>query len=116
MDRHYGPALSWAAICHWRLVESGWAEAPEESRRKGVELARQALQAAQNDPGILANAAIVLARFGEDIGAMIGLVDRADVAVERAERDRHDRGECRWSARHRWRDGIHDTTDHQWNF
>ncbi len=77
IDRHYGPALSWAAICHWRLVESGWAEAPEESRRMGVELARQALQAAQNDPGILANAAIVLARFGEDIGAMIGLVDRA---------------------------------------
>ena len=77
IDRHYGPALSLAAICHWRLVESGWAEAPEESRRKGVDLARQALQAAQNDPGILANAAIVLARFGEDIGAMIGLVDRA---------------------------------------
>ncbi len=31
----------------------------------------------ENDPGILANAAIVLAVFGEDIGAMIGLVDRA---------------------------------------
>ena len=31
----------------------------------------------ENDPGILANAAIVLALFGEDIGAMIGLVDRA---------------------------------------
>ena len=32
---------------------------------------------AQNDPGILANAAFVLAYFGEDIGAMIGLIDRA---------------------------------------
>ncbi len=32
---------------------------------------------AENDPGILANAAFVLAYFGEDIGAMIGLVDRA---------------------------------------
>jgi tetratricopeptide (TPR) repeat protein len=32
---------------------------------------------AQNDPGILANAAFVLAHFGEDIGAIIGLVDRA---------------------------------------
>ena len=32
---------------------------------------------AENDPGILANAAFVLAHFGEDIGAMIGLVDRA---------------------------------------
>jgi adenylate cyclase len=31
----------------------------------------------ENDPGILANAAWVLARFGEDIGAMIGLVDQA---------------------------------------
>ena len=32
---------------------------------------------AENDPTILANAAQVLARFGEDIGAMMGLVDRA---------------------------------------
>ena len=32
---------------------------------------------AENDAGILANAAFVLAHFGEDIGAMVGLVDRA---------------------------------------
>ena len=32
---------------------------------------------AENDPSILASAAFVLAYFGEDIGAMIGLVDRA---------------------------------------
>ncbi len=31
----------------------------------------------ENDPGILANAAFVLARFGEDIDATMGLVDRA---------------------------------------
>ena len=54
-----------------------WTEEPETSRRKAVDLARQALQAGENDPGILANAAHVLAYFGEDIGAMIGLVDRA---------------------------------------
>ena len=77
IDRHCAPALSWAAICHWRLVRDGWAEAPAISRRKGIDLARQALQVAENDPGILANAAFVLAHFGEDIGAMIGLVDRA---------------------------------------
>ena len=53
------------------------AEEPETSRRKAVDLARQALQVAQNDPGILANAAQVLAIFGEDIAAMIGLIDRA---------------------------------------
>ena len=77
IDPHYGPALSWAAICHMRLVSDGWAEEPETNRRKAIDLARQALQVAENDPGILANAALVLAYFGEDIGAMIGLVDRA---------------------------------------
>jgi len=77
IDRHYGPALSWAAICHFRLVQDGWAEDAETSRRNAVDLARQALEAAQNDPAVLANAALVLAHFGEDIGAMIGLVDRA---------------------------------------
>ena len=77
IDRHYGPALSWAAICHLRLVSDGWAEEPETNRRKAIDLARQALQVGENDPGILANAAFVLAYFGEDIGAMIGLVDRA---------------------------------------
>jgi adenylate cyclase len=38
---------------------------------------RRALQVGENHPGILANAAVVLAIFGEDIGAMMGLVDRA---------------------------------------
>jgi TolB-like protein len=77
IDRRYGPALSWAANCHHRLVTEGWAEEPETSRRNAIDLARRALQVAENDPGILANAAQVLARFDEDIGAMIGLVDRA---------------------------------------
>jgi TolB-like protein len=77
IDPHYGPALSWAAVCHLRIVVDGWAEAQETNRREASDLARQALQVAQNDSGILANAAFVLAYFGEDIGAMIGLVDRA---------------------------------------
>jgi TolB-like protein/class 3 adenylate cyclase/tetratricopeptide (TPR) repeat protein len=77
IDPHYGLALSLAAMCHYRLFNSGWTEAPEISRRKGVDLARLALQVGENDPGILANAALVLGYFGEDIGAMIGLVDRA---------------------------------------
>jgi adenylate cyclase len=77
IDRHYGPALGWAALCHLRLFSDGRAEEPETNRRKGIDLARQALQVGENDPGILTNAANVLALFGEDIGAMIGLVDRA---------------------------------------
>ena len=77
IDRHYAPALAWAAQCHLRLVVEGWAEEPETSRRKGIYLARLALEVAENDPRILANAANVLATLGEDIGAMLGLVDRA---------------------------------------
>ena len=77
IDGHYGPALSWAAICLMRLCREGWAADPEASRREAIELARQSLQTAQDDPAILANAAFVLANFGEDIGAMLGLVDRA---------------------------------------
>jgi TolB-like protein len=77
IDPHYGPALSWAAICHMRLVNDGWAGAPERSRGRATAFARQALQAAQNDSGTLVNAAQVLAYFGEDIGTMIGLIDRA---------------------------------------
>ena len=76
IDRHYGPALSGAASCHLRLVADGWAVDGETSRRKAIELARQAL-AAENDPAVVTTAAFVLAQLGEDINVMIGLVDRA---------------------------------------
>jgi adenylate cyclase len=76
IDRHCGPALSLAAMCQMRLFREGWDEDPETAG-KGVDLARQALQVAGDDPGILANTAFVLANFGEDIGAMMALVDRA---------------------------------------
>jgi TolB-like protein/class 3 adenylate cyclase len=77
IDRNYGPALSWAAICLMRLFREGWTEDPDATRREGIDLARQALQVADDNPDILANCAFVLANFGEDIGAMLGLVDRA---------------------------------------
>jgi TolB-like protein len=76
-DKDCGPALSLAAMCQMRLVREGWAQEPEAAGRNGVELARQELQGRGNDPGILANAAFVLANFGEEIGAMMALVDRA---------------------------------------
>jgi TolB-like protein len=76
-DQQYGPALTWAALCQMQFVNNGWAGEPETTRGRATDFARRALQAAENDPVILANAAFVLAYFGEDIGAMIGLVDRA---------------------------------------
>jgi adenylate cyclase len=76
-DPSYGPALAWAAICHTRLSLHGSCDDPETDSHKGADLARRALEVAGDDPGILANAAFALAYFGEDIGAMIALVDRA---------------------------------------
>jgi len=76
-DPRYGPALAWAASCHTRLCLDDRSEDPEADRRAASNLARRALQVAGDDPGILANAAVALAYFGADIGAMMALVDRA---------------------------------------
>jgi adenylate cyclase len=76
-DPGYGPALGWAAHCCLRLLMDGRSEDPEADRRKGANFARRALEAAGDDPSTLASAAHALAYFGEDIGAMMALVDRA---------------------------------------
>jgi tetratricopeptide (TPR) repeat protein len=76
-DPQYGPALAWAAFCCQQLVLDGRSENPTADRLKGIDLARRALEVAGDDPGILANAAFALAYFGEDISAMVALVDRA---------------------------------------
>jgi TolB-like protein/class 3 adenylate cyclase len=76
-DPRYGPALAWAAVCSVRLVNDGRSEDREADRLKGIDFARRALEVAGDDPGVLANSALALAYFGEDIGAMMALVDRA---------------------------------------
>jgi adenylate cyclase len=76
-DPGYGPALAWAAYCCSRLLRDGRSEEPVADRRKGADFARRALEVAGGDPSVLVNAAFALAYFGEDIGAMIVLVDRA---------------------------------------
>jgi adenylate cyclase len=59
------------------LVVDGRSEDPDFDRLKGVDFARRALEVARDDPAVLANAALALSYFGEDIGAMIALVDKA---------------------------------------
>jgi adenylate cyclase len=76
-DPRYGPALAWAAFCCVRLRADNRSENPEADRLKGIDFARRALEAAGDDPGVLVNTAYTLANFGEDIGAMMALVDRA---------------------------------------
>jgi hypothetical protein len=77
-DPHYGPALAWAAFCRYRLLQVCRGEDPQADRLKGADFARRALAAAGDDPSVLANAAAqTLAYFGEQIGAMMELIDRA---------------------------------------
>jgi tetratricopeptide (TPR) repeat protein len=76
IDRHYGPAIAGVAHCQLRLVADGWTDDPVGSRRKAIENARQALHEAGSDPLVVATAAFILAQLGEDIDAMIALVDR----------------------------------------
>ena len=76
-DPRYGLAISWAAYCSLGLVHHGLSGDPATYRQKAIDFARRALEVAGDDPGILVNAALPLAYFGEDIGAMIALVDRA---------------------------------------
>jgi adenylate cyclase len=76
-DPHYGVALADAAGCCVRLLINGGSQDAEADRRKGAEFARRALEVAASDPSTLANAAYALAYFGEDIDAMMTLVDRA---------------------------------------
>ena len=76
-DPQYAPALGFAAhTCH--LVASD-ASAPDREaiRDKGIEFGRRAVELGGDDPRVLADAAMTLAAFGEDLDAMIALVDRA---------------------------------------
>ena len=75
-DPHYGSALAQAAARHFELHVNGWTNDPETSRRKGIELSRQALQVAGNDPNVLCNVAYILGYFGEEIDVAIALLDR----------------------------------------
>jgi adenylate cyclase len=76
-DPNYGPALALYGLCSFLSCLDGKTNDWEGDVRKGVDLARRALRAAEDDPTTLANAAITLAYAGEDIGAMLALADRA---------------------------------------
>jgi adenylate cyclase len=76
-DPQYGPALAYAAHCRLQLDIGGWADHRERNRSEGIDLARKAIEAAADDPNVLATAAGVLAYFGEDIDAAIALTERA---------------------------------------
>jgi adenylate cyclase len=77
LDPGYGPAMSFAARCHLRFYLDGWATDLEMHCARASDLARRALEIARDDPVVIADAAYVLAEVGENIEAMIALINRA---------------------------------------
>ena len=72
-DPSYGPALALAALCCDRLIAEGRSQDPVADTRKGSELARRALQAAGDDPGVLERGARVgLFRRGHQRHDVVG--------------------------------------------
>jgi len=76
-DPHYAPALALAAHTRQLLAANDWVNDLEANRLYGLNLARQALQSAPDDPDVLALAGFALGHFGEDINVALGLIDRA---------------------------------------
>jgi pentatricopeptide repeat protein len=76
-DPDFGPALALAATFHMNSDIFGWCDDYDANCREGLDRGRQALLMAKDDPTVLVNAAFALGFFGEDIHAMITLVDRA---------------------------------------
>jgi len=76
-DPNYGSALALAANCHCNVYLSVWTNDLQTTRHEGIALARRALHVSGDDPYVLANAALALGLFGEDIATAIALVDRS---------------------------------------
>jgi len=76
-DPLYAPALGLAAVCDQILHLNNWTDSADAARNQGLDYARRAVQAAGNDPFVLASAAFVFGYFGEDIAASIALMDRS---------------------------------------
>jgi adenylate cyclase len=76
-DPDYGAALALSAACRLNIDINAWTADLASNRHEAIAAARRALGVCESEPGILANVAFVLAYFGEDIGAMLALVERA---------------------------------------
>jgi len=76
-DPRYGGALALAAWWRLQFAVNAWTDDQAVNHHKAIELARRALQVTDDDPAVLADAAGVLAGFGEDLDFSISLVDRS---------------------------------------
>jgi TolB-like protein len=77
LDPRNAAALSLAANCHGQALLVRWGDDRGLHRHEGLELARRALQAAPNDPEILARVVEAFFNLGEDLRTIAELAERA---------------------------------------
>jgi adenylate cyclase len=77
LDPNHGLALVLAAGCHTEIGLAGWAEDPDNNRRRGIERARAALKAAGHDAMVLAWASFAAGYLELDLENAVALADRA---------------------------------------
>ena len=72
-----GTALGFAAWCHAWMFAAGWSDQPSDDQRQAIDLGRRALEAASDDPEVLALVADALVMTGGGPQSSLDLVDRA---------------------------------------
>lgn len=77
IDPDHGPALMLAAVCATLLDLYGWAEDQAANHALGIEMARRASLADENDAFVLAHCAFAIAHLERDERAARALLDRA---------------------------------------
>jgi tetratricopeptide (TPR) repeat protein len=76
-DANYAPALAQPALCQMHLHNGGWTDTPEETRQKGIDLARRAVDADNGDPYVLCMAAHALGFFGGGLAVGMTMIERS---------------------------------------
>jgi adenylate cyclase len=77
LDPDFALAMSQSCICHRQVVDHGWCDDPDTTRRRALDLAERALRLAGDDAKVVAQVAASLPGLEASLGRAVALVDRA---------------------------------------
>src|SRR5262249_52789662 len=76
IDPNFPRACAVASLCQSILYQQGWTKNPAETKRRGMELGRRALNTAETDLIVLRNFMGAEIGWGEDLTAVTAIVER----------------------------------------
>ena len=77
LDPEFADAMAQPCVCHRQVIDHGWADDPDQLRRRGLELAEHALRLAGEDARVLAQVAVSLPGLEGRLDRAVALMDRA---------------------------------------